>query len=151
HAWYLGLYSQQAQRDVWGESPDARVASSFAPTGTVERVSDGFRLTGRWKFLSGVDCAQWIFLGGVIPDEGDGLEFRTFLVPAADYEIDQDSWRVAGLQGSGSKEVTVDAVVPEYRTQTIEEVYHHNEPGKIVNTDPTFQLPWLTMWAYNIA
>ncbi|MCF1592585.1 hypothetical protein [Streptomyces muensis] len=151
HAWYLGLFTQQAQQDVWGENPDARAASSLAPTGKVERVGDGYRLTGRWKFLSGVDHAQWILLGGSIPDEGDGPEFRVFLVPATDYEIDQDSWRVAGLQGSGSKEVTVDAIVPEYRTQTIEDAYNHTEPGKAVNTGPIFELPWLTMWAYNIA
>lgn len=151
HAWYLGLFSQQAQQDVWGENPGARAASSLAATGKVERVSDGFRLTGRWRFLSGVDHAQWILLGGVIPDEGDGPEFRAFLLPASDYEIDQDSWRVAGLQGSGSKDVTVDAVVPEYRTLTVDALYHHTEPGKAVNTGPIFDLPWMSMWAYNIA
>ncbi|MDX2604264.1 hypothetical protein PV379_06605 [Streptomyces caniscabiei] len=151
HAWYLGLFSQQAQEDVWSEDPATRAASSFAPTGNVERVGDGFRLTGRWKFLSGVDHAQWILLGGILPDEGDGPEFRVFLVPASDYEIDQDSWRVTGLQGSGSKEVTVDAVVPEYRTLTVDVLYHHTEPGKAVNTGPIFDLPWLTMWAFNIA
>ncbi|MCD7439729.1 hypothetical protein K4B79_16010 [Streptomyces lincolnensis] len=151
HAWYLGLFSQQAQQDVWGENPDARAASSLAATGKVERVEGGFRLTGRWRFLSGVDHAQWVLLGGVIPDEGDGPEFRTFLLPAFDYEIDQDSWQVAGLQGSGSKDVTVDAVVPEYRTLTVDALYHHTEPGKAVNTGPIFDLPWMSMWAYNIA
>jgi 3-hydroxy-9,10-secoandrosta-1,3,5(10)-triene-9,17-dione monooxygenase len=151
HAWYLGLYSQQVQRELWGENPDVRIASSFAPTGKVERVSDGFRLTGRWKFLSGVDHARWICLAGIIPDQGDGPEYRVFLVPAADYAIDQDSWRVSGLQGSGSKDVTVDAIVPEYRTQTVEEVYRGHEPGKAVNAGPIFQLPWLSMWAHNIA
>ncbi|MGY1495867.1 hypothetical protein ACW4TU_04380 [Streptomyces sp. QTS52] len=151
HAWYLGLFSQQAQQDVWGENRNARAASSFAPTGKAERVGGGFRLTGKWKFLSGVDHAQWILLGGVIPDEGDGPEFRAFLLPASDYEIDQDSWRVAGLQGSGSKDVTVDAVVPEYRTLTVDALYHHTEPGRAVNTGPIFDLPWMSMWAFNIA
>ncbi|WP_406442812.1 hypothetical protein OHB00_41415 [Streptomyces sp. NBC_00631] len=84
HAWYLGLFSQQAQQDIWSENQGARAASSLAPTGKVERVGDGFRLTGRWKFLSGVDHAQWILLGGVIPDEGEGPEFRVFLLPASD-------------------------------------------------------------------
>lgn len=134
-----------------GENLDARAASSFAPTGKVERVSEGFRLTGRWKFVSGVDHAQWIILGGAIPDEGEGPEFRMFLVPASDYEIDQDSWRVAGLQGSGSKEVAVDALVPEHRTLTVDALYHHTEPGKAVNTSPIFELPWVSMWAFNIA
>jgi 3-hydroxy-9,10-secoandrosta-1,3,5(10)-triene-9,17-dione monooxygenase len=151
HAWYVSMYSEQVQRDLWGADSDVRMASSFAPTGKVERVGDGFRLTGRWKFLSGVDHAGWVCLAGIIPDAGDGPEYRVFVVPAADYTIDQDSWRVSGLQGSGSKDITVDAVVPEYRTQTVAEVYYGNEPGKVVNTGPIFQLPWLSMWAYNIA
>lgn len=151
HSWHAAMFSQQAQQDLWGEGQECRIASSFAPTGNVERVSDGFRLTGRWKFLSGVDHSEWIVVGGVAPDDGKGQEFRNFLVPASDFVIDQDSWWVEGLQGSGSKDVTIDAFVPEYRTQTIEQVYTGAEPGKEINTAPIFQLPWLSMFAYAVA
>lgn len=151
HAWYVGLFSQEAQQDVWGSNPDARIASSYAPTGKAERVRGGFRLTGRWSFVSGVDHSDWVVLGGLVPDDGAGLEYRTFLVPAPDFKIDQESWYVQGLQGSGSKDVTVDCVVPEYRTHTAEQAYSETEPGRAINPGPLSRLPWLSMFAYAVA
>ena len=148
HAWYTCLYPQRAQEDIWSKNPDARVASSFAPTGKVTREGDGFRLRGRWKYLSGVDHSEWAILGGIIPDDGTGPEMRNFLVPMTDYKIDQSSWHVEGLQGTGSKDIDVDAFVPDYRTQTVEQVYKGIEPGKSVNKSPLFQIPWFTMWSY---
>ena len=118
------------------KNPDARVAASFAPTGAVTREGDGFRLRGRWKYLSGVDHSEWAILGGIIPaDDGTGPEMRMFLVPMTDYKIDQSSWHVEGLQGTGSKDIDVDAFVPYYRTlETVEQVYKGIEPGKSVNS-----------------
>lgn len=149
HSWYTCLYSQQAQSDVFSKNPDARVASSFAPTGKVTRERDGFRLKGRWKFASGVDHSHWAIIGGVIPDDGTGPEMRFFLVPSTDWKIDQSSWHVEGLQGTGSKEIDIDSYVPDYRTLTVEHFYRGTEPGKAVNKSPIFQIPWFTMWAYN--
>ena len=151
HTWYTCLYSQRAQEDIWSKNPDARIASSFAPTGKVTREGDGFRLRGRWKYLSGVDHSEWAILGGIIPDDGTGPEMRMFLVPMTDYKIDQSSWHVEGLQGTGSKDIDVDAFVPDYRTQTVEQVYKGIEPGKSVNKSPLFNIPWFTMWSYGLA
>ena len=76
---------------------------------------------------------------------------RCFLVPLADCKIDQSSWHVEGLQGTGSKDIDVDSFVPEYRTQTVEQVYKGIEPGKAVNKSPIFQIPWFTMWSFGLA
>ena len=149
HAWYTCLYSQQAQSDVFSKNPDARVASSFAPTGKVTRERDGFRLKGRWKFASGVDHSQWAIIAGVIPDDGTGPEMRFFLVPSTDWKIDQSSWHVEGLQGTGSKDIDIDSFVPDYRTLTVEHFYKGTEPGKAVNKSPIFNVPWFTMWCYS--
>lgn len=151
HGWYTCLYPQQAQADVFGENPDARVASSFAPTGKMTRERDGFRLKGRWKFLSGVDHAQWAIIAGVIPDDGTGPELRFCLVPQSDWKIDQSGWHVEGLQGTGSKDVDIDSFVPDYRTMTVEYFYRGTEPGKAVNKSPIFNVPWFTMWSYGLA
>lgn len=150
HAWYTGLLPQEAQQEVWGENRDARVSSSYAPSGKAERVKNGFRLSGRWSFASGVDHCEWIVLGGVIPDAGEGPEYRCFLVPARDFRIDQDSWHVEGLQGSGSKDVSADCFVPEYRTHTVEQAYSETEPGRSINAGPLFRLPWFSMFAYAV-
>jgi 3-hydroxy-9,10-secoandrosta-1,3,5(10)-triene-9,17-dione monooxygenase len=63
HNWHLGILSPQAQEDVWGKDDSAQLSTSIAPTGTVERVAGGFRLSGRWSFSSGCDFCQWISPG----------------------------------------------------------------------------------------
>ncbi|MEJ2456836.1 MAG: hypothetical protein P8Y58_01275 [Novosphingobium sp.] len=150
HSWYCGFYSQQAQEDLWAKNRHTRIAASFAPTGKVTREGDGFRLKGRWKFLSGVDHSDWAIIGGLIPDDDAG-EMRFFLVPATDWKLDQDSWHVVGLQGSGSKDVDIDSFVPDHRSLSVEQFYNKEEPGKLVNTSPHFQIPWFTMWSYGLA
>jgi len=152
HPWQVALFSNEAQRDVWGSDPDTRVASSLAPTGEVRPTGDGFHLSGRWHFSSGIDHCEWVLLGGVVPQDGRGGEFRTFLVPRRDFSIDHDSWRVTGLAGTASKDITIaGALVPDYRSHSIIDVYHGRDPGFAVNDRPYFRLPWRLVFTYTIA
>jgi 3-hydroxy-9,10-secoandrosta-1,3,5(10)-triene-9,17-dione monooxygenase len=152
HPWQIALFAEQAQCDVWGDNPDARASSSYAPTGSVRRVDGGFSLSGRWHFSSGVDHCTWVLLGAVVPDDGSGAEFRTFLVPRRDFAIDQESWHVTGLAGTGSKDVVVaGAFIPEHRTHRITDVFHGTDPGFTVNDRPFFRLPWRLVFATTIA
>ena len=152
HPWQIALFADAAQRDVWGDDPDARASSSYAPTGSVRREGDGFFLSGRWHFSSGVDHCGWVLLGAVVPDDGDGAEFRSFLVPRQDFTIDHDSWRVTGLRGTGSKDVVVPgAFIPQHRTHRIIDVYHGTDPGFAVNDRPYYRLPWRLVFATTIA
>jgi 3-hydroxy-9,10-secoandrosta-1,3,5(10)-triene-9,17-dione monooxygenase len=152
HPWQIGLFAPEAQREVWADNPDARASSSYAPTGSVRRADGGFHLSGRWHFSSGVDHCTWALLGAVVPDDGDGAEFRTFLVPRRDFTVDHESWRVTGLSGTGSKDVVVPgAWIPEHRTHRITDVYHGTDPGFAVNDRPYFRLPWRLVFATTIA
>ena len=152
HPWQIALFADEAQREVWEVDADARASSSLAPTGSVRRVNCGFHLSGRWHFSSGVDHCGWALLGAVVPDDGSGAEFRTFLVPRKDFSIDHESWQVTGLAGTGSKDIVIaDAFVPEHRTHSIVDVYHGRDPGFAVNDRPYFRLPWRLVFGYTIA
>lgn len=114
HAFQLALMDEAAQRDVYGESPDACVASSYNPVGgKTEAASDGILLSGRWGWSSGCDHCDWVLLGAIIAGEG----YRTFLVPRSDYQI-EDTWYGMGLQATGSNDIVIDkpVLVPHYRT-----------------------------------
>src|SRR5712692_2442733 len=50
HQWHIALFPPRAQEEVWGQDPSAVSSSSYPPTGKVERVAGGFRLSGRWSF-----------------------------------------------------------------------------------------------------
>jgi 3-hydroxy-9,10-secoandrosta-1,3,5(10)-triene-9,17-dione monooxygenase len=138
HAFQIALMDPRAQEEVWGDNIHTRVSSSYAPMGKVEAVDGGFKLSGRWGWSSGCNHCSWVLLGAIVPGEG----FRTFLVPANDYEI-IDTWHSMGLQGTGSNDVVVDsAYVPGYRTHKQMDGFTGNNPGIEINDAPLYRLPW---------
>jgi len=157
HNWHLALFPARAQEDVWGEDDSIQLSTSLAPTGKIERAEGGFRVSGRWSFSSGCDFCHWVVLGGVAPPLETGAEagmppdLRTFLLPRADYEID-DNWHVMGLCGTGSKDIVVkDAFVPEYRTHSYHDAFHLRNPGMAVNNAPLYRLPFGLVFSYTLA
>jgi 3-hydroxy-9,10-secoandrosta-1,3,5(10)-triene-9,17-dione monooxygenase len=153
HNWHLALFPPQAQQDVWGEDTSIQMSTSLAPTGRIERVAGGFRLSGRWSFSSGCDYCQWAALGGVAPpaEEGEPPDARVFLLPRQDYTID-DNWHVVGLCATGSKDIVVeDAFVPEYRTHSYLDAFHLRNPGAALNDGPLYRLPFGAMFPNSIA
>ena len=143
HNWQLALFDAQAQADVWSEDATTLISSSYMPRAQVTPVEGGYRISGRWGFSSGVDHCDWVFLGGLVPDpEGGAPDYRTFLVPRADFEIDHN-WDTLGLRGTGSHDVTVeDAFVPAYRTHRSKDGFAATSPGLKVNDAPLFKLPF---------
>jgi 3-hydroxy-9,10-secoandrosta-1,3,5(10)-triene-9,17-dione monooxygenase len=138
HAWFLAHYPEQAQRDVWSVSPDVALADSFIPAGRVTRVEGGFRVSGTWPFVSGIDHSTWAMLAGFIPGE-QAPGPHVFLMPESDYEI-EDTWFVAGLKGSGSKSVVVkDVFVPLHRAVNLIELSDGISPGATLNPHPMYR------------
>lgn len=152
HPWQLGIYDDRAQQEVWGDDPGTLVSSSYAPMGRASAVDGGFTFSGRWSFSSGCDHAQWVFLGGlVLGDEGTPVDFRTFLLPRADYEI-VDVWDTIGLRGTGSNDIVVkDVFVPEYRTLSFMDTGRCFGPGQAVNDAPIYKLPFASVFSNSIA
>ncbi len=153
HPWEVACMHPEAQHDVWETNPRARVSSSYAPTGTARRVDGGFILDGRWSFSSGVDICDWAILGALITGEPEAGS-HALLIGRPDFTVDQDSWHVTGLAGTGSKDVIVDnAFVPEYRTHAIDDLRNPGwqRPGWELNTAPLYRLPWMNIFSWSIA
>jgi 3-hydroxy-9,10-secoandrosta-1,3,5(10)-triene-9,17-dione monooxygenase len=151
HPWQLALFPLQAQEEVWGADTNTRMSSSYAPTGRAEAVAGGHRLTGRWSFSSGCDHATWVLLGAIVPDaDGVPADFRTFLLPASDYAID-DVWDTVGLRGTGSNDIVVsDVFVPEHRSLSFNDVFRCVCPGQEANPAPLYRLPYGSLFSYAI-
>src|SRR5581483_1489191 len=112
-------------REMFGEGPDVIFAGTIAPLGgTAVTVDGGYLCTGRWRFGSGCQEADWMVRscqeveGGEPRRNPDGTpEIRRILLPSGQCVI-HDTWDVTGLRGTGSHDWTVDALfVPERRTQ----------------------------------
>jgi 3-hydroxy-9,10-secoandrosta-1,3,5(10)-triene-9,17-dione monooxygenase len=145
HNWQIALFDPRAAEDVWRHNSAVLISSSYMPKGKVKRIAGGFQLTGRWSFSSGVDHADWVFLGAIVMPDGTtpgAPDFRTFLVPRADFEV-IDTWHVMGFKGTGSKDVVVnDALVPEYRTHSVRDGFAGTSPGLAANPAPLYRLPF---------
>jgi len=151
HAWQLALFPAQAQEDVWGTDPATRMSSSYAPTGKAKLTDGGYRLDGRWSFSSGCDHASWVLLGGIVTnDEGQPVDFCTFLLPNTDYTID-DVWDTVGLRGTGSNDIVVqDAFVPKHRALSFSDVSRCKCPGQEINESPLYKVPFGSVFSYAI-
>jgi 3-hydroxy-9,10-secoandrosta-1,3,5(10)-triene-9,17-dione monooxygenase len=151
HPWQLALFPPPAQQEVWGADPATRMSSSYAPTGKATVADGGHRLTGRWSFSSGCDHATWVLLGGIVLDgEGKPVDFRTFLLPARDYVI-EDVWDTVGLRGTGSNDIIVDgAFVPGHHSLSFTDVTRCACPGHELNAAPLYKLPYGSLFSYAI-
>ncbi|MCM2318705.1 MAG: acyl-CoA dehydrogenase family protein [Pseudomonas sp.] len=143
HPWQLARYPVEAQQDVWGEDFSTLISSTYMPVAKVTPVEGGYRISGRWGFSSGSEHCQWCLLGGILPVEGDqAAEHGTFLVPRSDYRIEKN-WDVLGLRGTGSHDIVVeDAFVPAHRVQRTNNSSLAATPGREVNTNPIYALPF---------
>jgi len=101
-------------------NPNTNFGYAGMPTGQAIAEDDGYRLSGKWPVVTGVEDAGWValhapVLDGGVPREEDGQpEIRLFLVPTRELEI-IDTWRhVAAMRGTGSNAVSAPEIfVPE--------------------------------------
>ena len=83
------------------------------PVGEARPVQGGYRVTGRWPFVSGVPHAEWVTVGARVIRDGEPPKPRLFVVRAESVLL-HDNWHVAGLKGTGSCDVSLaDVFVPE--------------------------------------
>ena len=91
-------------REIFG-GPDGIVA--WGPPGSpyeATPVDGGYRITGKWRFMSGSQNATW--LGAHLRVAGT-RETKTFLYPKSSATF-HDIWHTLGLRGTASNEYSVD-------------------------------------------
>ena len=153
HPWHLGLFDPGGAAGGLGRGDQAtRISSSYAPTGKAVRTDGGHLVSGRWSFSSGCDHATWVFLGQIVTDaENRPVDFRTFLLPRADYAI-EDVWDTVGLRGTGSNDIVVSEVfVPEHRSLSFIDVTSARRArARQLNAGPLYRLPYGSVFPYSI-
>jgi alkylation response protein AidB-like acyl-CoA dehydrogenase len=127
--WYV-QNSMQAWRMASQLDPDTRAevftdpnrycANAGQNQGVVTRVDGGYRLSGTWPVVTGVEDSDWAFMVGTMFEKGeprlieDRPDTRNLLVPTSALEISQTWQGVSAMRGTGSNRVRVDDVfVPD--------------------------------------
>ena len=118
----LGAFLPQAGLDLVfanGQIPTASI--SFFPAGRAVREPGGYRVSGRWRFNSGIRHSEWVVGGTVVEGteaENGGRPIVMFsAMPAKDVTL-YDNWGgVMGLRGTGSVDCSVENYhLPEHFT-----------------------------------
>jgi indole-3-acetate monooxygenase len=128
--------------------PDPLVATGFAATTTGQAVPvpGGYRVSGRFPFVSGCQHCELLLLGCVIVEDGvprvDGNgvpKTRQCLLRSSQCEI-LDTWRTTGLRGTGSSDVAV-------HDQFVEEAHSFSfqDPELIKRAGPLYAYPFMFM------
>lgn len=151
HPWQVALFADEAQQAVWGEDTNTRLSSSYAPTGKATVTDGGYTLSGKWSFSSGCDHCSWVLLGGLVfNEEGNVIDFKTFMVPREKYTI-VDVWHMVGLSGTGSNDIVVeDQFIPEAFTLSMGETGQCKGPGQEQNTSDLYKLPFHSIFTGTI-
>lgn len=131
--WLVSYWPEEAQQDVWGDNPRNVIAGTFSPTAACETADGGYRVTGKWPFSSNSDNSDWLFVSSWFPqDSVHKGAAGWFLVPSDTVSVDHDSWKVAGMQGSGSKTLYSEAPlsIPEHRALAVMDIMTDATPGR---------------------
>jgi indole-3-acetate monooxygenase len=128
--------------------PDLLVATGAAATttGQAMRVPGGYRVSGRFPFVSGCQHCEWAWLGCTVIEndvpkvDGNGVpETRQCLLRLSQCEI-LDTWHTTGLRGTGSNDVVVrDEFVEE------EHSFSFQDPKLVRRPGPLYAFPFLFM------
>ena len=126
--------------------PDRLVATGAAATTTGEarQVPGGYRVNGRFPFVSGCHHSEWAWLGCTVVEDGvprvddNGVpQTRQCFLHLSECEI-LDTWYTTGLRGTGSNDLVVrDVFVPEERS------FSFQDPELIKRSGPLYAFPYL--------
>jgi 3-hydroxy-9,10-secoandrosta-1,3,5(10)-triene-9,17-dione monooxygenase len=147
HDLFVAHFPEEFQKEYWGKDRTLS-ASSFLPHGKPTPANGGIRVSGQWSFCSGVENADWLFLGVFFgpPSGGSPMpDIRYIMVPKGDYKI-LDDWDVMGLRGTGSNSVVIeDKFVPNHRIVSHKDMSDATSPGTKLHTDSVYRAP---IWSF---
>jgi resorcinol 4-hydroxylase (FADH2) len=146
NAWFASYWPAEVHREIWSNDFNSMVAISGIPVGKGRKVDGGYEIWGAWPWASNSDNCEWAIVSSAIADlEGEKPETQWFIVPMSELVIDQASWDMAGMQGTGSKTLVCKdpLFVPELWRVKLAQVASDTTPGRFI--------PGNTLASYNFA
>jgi alkylation response protein AidB-like acyl-CoA dehydrogenase len=120
-------FNPAVRKQIWKDGAvDTIICSSGSPQMKAKLADGGILVSGRGRFSSGCDHAEWAIVGVKVPDLSDShypeRRYRDymFLAHRSEFSID-DTWYSTGMRGSGSKDLVFDKLfVPQERMERLD-------------------------------
>ncbi|WP_028660028.1 hypothetical protein [Nocardioides insulae] len=143
HNWFIAQLPEATQAAVWGATPFVNAPSLASPPGVAVPVDGGYRLTGHWKWGTGVMHADWILLNALEKVEGGAPIARMFLLRAEEATV-LDTWHMSGMAATGSNDVVLDDLfVAEDHQFAIQPVRSGQGDGRAIHGPGLYGSPML--------
>ena len=147
----LGAFlSDDAIEEIFVGGKPPKVAGAAAPSATATPVEGGYRVTGHWRFGSGIMHAEWVSAGARVVADAPADRPRQIRMAMPKHKVKvHDNWQVMGLRGTGSCDFSVDDLfVPDGFAwdSTLTEprrggaLYRLGRPGYVTNEHSAFAL-----------
>lgn len=131
HNWMACHLEMTAQEKLFARRNYIRMAAPLIPDGHAERVTGGFRVTGKWRYGSAAGNSDWVFVSSTVREEGEPVVY-SFLIPIDRVTV-HDEWFMSGMAATSSTNISGrDVFVPEEYALEME-LFHstENHPGAV--------------------
>ena len=145
NVWLLSLFDETCRAEIFADGAQVLVPVLTGSAGRdvgVRAVSGGYRVSGSWRYASGIDHADWVAALVPLPD---GPALAIFETDA--FTVDHDSWHVLGMRGTGSKDIVLaETFLPRHRALSWAAIQAGRD-----HADPLYRLPANPFLAMSIA
>jgi alkylation response protein AidB-like acyl-CoA dehydrogenase len=110
--------------------PQLFASASVGPDSLLSLEPAGVRVSGRWRFSSGIEHATWLILNAPCPGHPTASATDRFLVIVAKKDVViLDSWHAAGMRATGSHDIVIpDLLVPHDEVFALPTVFAAQPP-----------------------
>lgn len=117
HNWFLAKLGPAVRQELFGAGEPVLAPAPLAPSGLATPHGEGWRVTGRWEWTTGIAHADWVIVHAVFESGRDEPDLRFCVLPRDEVTAVDDVWHTSGMRGTGSAAVVLeDVFVPEHRT-----------------------------------
>ena len=148
HNWMLCQFPEPFQRQLFADRTHVLAPASLAPGGRVKPADNGYRLSGRWSWNTGIVHADWVMLGVLMENsKAKHPDVRLFAVPKSQVKV-LDTWRTDGMAATGSHDLQAnDIFVPAERTVNVTAMATGKADGASLHSGPLYRTPMIPILA----
>jgi len=150
HNWLWSKLPEKAQEEVYGAKSYSTGPVMLAPNVKARKVDGGYVLSGRSRWATGINHAEWVFISTTVEGQ-EKAGFRDFMIPVGDVIV-HENWDTAGMCATGSHDVEYpDVFVPDHRSADLTGAFAGTGEGADRQKGPKYNVPRFTSMIFGSA